>query len=358
MKNSIACILALILLCLAQTSTAHQPETDFYPDSIRVELPEEKVLVIFEMRRFENDVKIVQSFPEKFQEWMSYVIKALPVNFRENGPRKITINLKPEEKELILNSGAGHFFKEKGEKAEITIQNLEPETNLVVRQNTIEQLLPPGWEVSILSKDVVVTIYASTFEGLEILTKQNFVQVESLLNSDPAMKYIGRKSIQARIILKDNKIIQHVIHYDQPVDMLGLDAHAAVGLYRERFYPELSFSASIYRNDRFNRTSQRFELKYSTMFFTEKNIEGGYTTNVNAFVSLSYGRNFSGSRNKWTSAGVGLLVHKSGDYFEGKTMKFFFSSDIGSSKINIMPEFYLTNDFRKFQYGLKLNYRF
>src|SRR5688572_18929226 len=116
MKNFIACLLALVVPCLAHTAFAQPPETDFYPDSIRVELPKEKVLVIFEMRRFENDFRVIQNFPAKFQDLIGHVVKSLPTNFRETDPKKITISLKPEEKDLVIQAGAaGHFYKEKGE---------------------------------------------------------------------------------------------------------------------------------------------------------------------------------------------------------------------------------------------------
>jgi hypothetical protein len=53
-------------------------------------------------------------------------------------------------------------------------------------------------------------------------------------------------------------------------------------------------------------------------------------------------------------------VQEAGDFnfFTGKTMKFFLITDMGSNKFTVMPEFYLTNDFKKTALGLKINYRF
>lgn len=357
MKLFIALPAALLFLCLL--TTTHAQHTDFFPDSIRVEFPQKKALVIFEMKRYQKDTQFISTFPELSQWLLEYIVKASPADGKEK-PKHIIVRLKPESEKLIIRAGgAGSAFKREGEKAEITIEEPTTKTNLLVRQNTIEELLPPGWEVTIHAQDVIVHIYATAFEGLEALSKQDFNSVVTTLNSDKGMEGIGKKRIEARFIFQDDKISQQVIEFIHPGDMLSLDIQAGVGLYRERFYPELTFVAGLHFNDRFSRTNQRIKASFSSMFFTEKQAEGGYETNVNSFVSLSYGRNFSRSdRPKWTSLGVGYLVHKRGDYFEGKTMKFFFESDIGSSKLNLVPEFYLTDDFKKFQYGLKLTYTF
>jgi hypothetical protein len=51
------------------------------------------------------------------------------------------------------------------------------------------------------------------------------------------------------------------------------------------------------------------------------------------------------------------LVRKNGDYFVGKTAKLFITHEMGN-RINIVPEFYLTNDFKKFTFGMTLKYSF
>jgi len=105
---------------------------------------------------------------------------------------------------------------------------------------------------------------------------------------------------------------------------------------------------------------QRFELTYEIKFFAQTKAEAGFSTHPNSFLSLSYSRNFrgNGERERWVGVGAGLLVHQRGDIFQGKTAKFYLESDIGSTKLNLVPEFYLTDDFKKFMFGLKLSYKF
>jgi len=358
MKLLFALLTAVGLLCLPCTLKA-QHHTDFFPDSIRAEFPQDKGLVIFEMKRYQKDTRFIEEFSEMMQWLLEYVVKASPANLKEN-PKHVIVRLKPEsEKMIIAAGGAGTAYKREGEKVEITLSDITPKTDLIIRQNVIEQLLPPGWEVTIHAQDVIVHLYAATFEGLEAIAKQDLKPLVATLNADEGMKGIGKNRIEARFIFQDNKLSQHVIEYKYPGDMIAFDIRAGVGIYRERIYPELTFSTGLHFSDRFSRTHQRFDVLFNSMFFTEKQAEGGYETNVNSFLSAAYGINFSRSdREKWTSIGVGYLVHGRGDYFEGKTMKFFFQSDIGSPKLNLIPEFYLTDDFKKFQYGLKLSYSF
>jgi hypothetical protein len=96
------------------------------------------------------------------------------------------------------------------------------------------------------------------------------------------------------------------------------------------------------------------------MYFAQSKTEGGYSSNVNSFLSVAYSENHSkkSARPMWIGIGAGLLVRQSGNYFTGKTARFFLTTDIGSPKLNLVPEFYLTDDFKKFQFGLKLSYSF
>jgi hypothetical protein len=92
------------------------------------------------------------------------------------------------------------------------------------------------------------------------------------------------------------------------------------------------------------------------MFFAERQPEGGYSSHINSFLSVSFAKNFSKGygRPSWTGIGAGLLVRTSGDYFKGNTLKLFMFNNIGSSRLQIVPEFYLTDDFKKFSFGMKL----
>jgi hypothetical protein len=142
--------------------------------------------------------------------------------------------------------------------------------------------------------------------------------------------------------------------------MLSLEAHTGIGLLGNKFFPEFNLATGLFLTDHFRFYSQRIEFTYNNMILAEQKMEGGFSTHVNSFLSLSYSRNFNrkSGQPRWVGLGTGYLIRNKGNYFQGTTMKFFMTLDILSDKVNLVPELYLTNDLKKGMFGVKLNYRF
>jgi hypothetical protein len=341
-----------------QTAFAQQ-KINYYPDSIRIELPEQHTLVVFGMRSIKKDHAFIKNFPALFQELLNYVQKSTQTNFSETGPYTIDIKILPEGVEGTFEWVQEGVTKPIGEKTSITInKSTQPQTHVLVKEKQIVELLPPGWEVSITSNTYKVNIYSETYQGLVSLGHEDFSQTSSALVDDPGMKVIGRKSMYARFSVNENKIQKNSIKYIHPGDNIFLTAIAGVGLLHDKLYPELSFKLGLTFKDHFFRQNIRTSVIYNNLFFAEKTAEK-YNTFVNSFLSLSFERNFNPKNDHphWSGIGAGLLVRKNGDYFVGKTAKFFITHEIGN-RVNIVPEFYLTNDFKKFTFGMTLKYSF
>ena len=95
------------------------------------------------------------------------------------------------------------------------------------------------------------------------------------------------------------------------------------------------------------------------LFFTEKSA-GEFTTHTNTFLNGTFELNFNRktSQASWSGLGLGFLIGKNGDYFTGNTGKFFITHTIPNSRFSMVPEFYLTDDFKKFTFGMTLKYAF
>ena len=143
-----------------------------------------------------------------------------------------------------------------------------------------------------------------------------------------------------------------------PLDYLELNLSLGIGLLGDKFYPELNPVVSLYFYDRFNRPNHKVTFLYNNQFLAERT-GGGFSLRTNSFISLFWSKNinFKGGTPSWLGIGGGFLVRRSGDYYTGKTAKFFISKDLGSG-ISLTPEFYLTNDFKNFQTGIRLSYTF
>ena len=57
-------ILTVVLLCLFGSAQAQQ-KINYYPDSIRIEMPDQHTLIVFEMRQFKNDLDFIKNFPAR-----------------------------------------------------------------------------------------------------------------------------------------------------------------------------------------------------------------------------------------------------------------------------------------------------
>ena len=314
---------------------------NYFPDSIRVEFPEQESLVVFELKRFENHSSFIESFPTTLNELSTYLDKSLP-NHQKGEATVIRV-----------------FYKPNNEK-EIIIEEKKSQTTVLVKDQQIIQLLPPGIEIFMQTENAKVYLYIPEWSALRELANKNFTQIVSRVREESKNYYIGRKSFKARFIIQNNAVSYANVLHTEPHDFLYLTASAGVGVFRDKLYPELSPSIGLSFGDRFNRTNHKVELSYSSMFLLEKKPEGGYTNSISSFLGISYRKNFgtSGDRPVWTGIGAALLVHETENFFKGKTAKFYFLSDLGNKRLNIVPEFYLTEDFKKFQFGMKLTYAF
>jgi len=331
-----------LMVCLFSGILIAQPKS--LPDSIRVEFPEHHSIVTFELRQYEKNKSVIKNFPNQWGSLLKHIQNSLTTS-EKNKPQQIEVIYSEKETD--------------GERYKISIQGISnAKTKITVGENTITELLPPGWEVTIKMKDAEAHIYAPDLEQLEKLTDVNMEKVIAQLDNDPATKVRKKFGFISRVIVKESEVQTAQTTHRNSADMLGVHAGAGVGLLQDKLYPEFNFTTSIYLANRYKENHQRISLHYELKLFTGKTLDGGYRTMPASFVSASYALNFRKDRPHWSGIGAGLLVYDRSNFFTGKTLKLFLESDIGSSKLNIIPELYLTNDFKQALFGLKLNYKF
>jgi hypothetical protein len=367
MKHSLITALLILMAGLSTTLKA-QSRIRSFPDSIRIEFPDHHAIVTFEMKYFVRDQDVVKKFPETFKTLLAQIRKGLPEPVADLPPQRIDVRFYKSKDFLIVNSPGGHTFHPAEEKFSIAMEEIKPaKTLLTVKENTVTELLPPGWEILIIAKDYKVTLYGESFQSFELLAAERFDAAVLKITDDPSLKKLGKNSIISRIIVKNHVVENSTIGFIFPGDFIGLQPAAGVGVFYGMVYPELSFKTALYFSDRFGSIRKRIELTYD-LRFNVRDYNGTIHTGTNSFLSLSYSLNFQSGleRPRWTGIGIGYLLNppKNGtldnieQYYLGRTLKFFLEGDIGSSNLNLVPELYLTDDFKKFQLGMKLAYRF
>jgi hypothetical protein len=355
MKNLLILILGMLIhgTLNAQTLAYHKPQNERhayaniqhdrdinnFPDSIRIEMPDQNIIVVAEAKNFSQGVEAIKKMHAQLEDLSKYIVDNYPKN--EKGSYRASVS-----------------FDQNGFKniAVETRNNLQ--TQILIKNDQLLQLLPPGWEIFIQEKTYKIYVYAEKIENLKNIVSSDFEMVQTKLNESKSF-ITGRRSVKARFILRENNIEYQSIQYAQPLDMISLSASTGLGVYQNKLYPELTGALGLYFADRFNRASHRVELSFSSMYFAASNSEGYTSSAISSFLTLSYSKNFAQGDKKtsWLGVGGGLLVNEIQDFFKGKTAKLFLIKDFGNN-FSLLPEFYLTDDFKKMQYGLKLHYRF
>ena len=317
-----------------------------FPDSIRVELPDAGAIVIFELKRYREDKQVVRNFPSDIERIVSDIKKALPQN-EWSSPHHVDILLEAKKDGPATTS------------VSIT-KTIEPVTVVKSVNSQVTELLPPGWEITMRYDRGRLFVYVPELTTLEKLGETSFEPVISKLDADPAFEQSKRMGVISRIVLRDGMATSAgSTNHRLPADMLGLHAGAGAGIAGDRIYPEFNFTTAFYFSNRYKENHQRIALGYELKLFSGRTEEGEFRSRPASFLTLSYGMNFSKERPRWTALGVGYMVNnRNDDLFSGKTLKLFLETDIGSPKLNIIPELYLTDDFKKSVFGLKLNYKF
>jgi hypothetical protein len=297
------------------------------------------------MRLYAKDKDVILSFPARLAEIANHIKKSIPESQLRDSHIVIVSPDKTDD--------------EKKRSHIIITKKKEDVTRLRVQEATILELLPPGWEITIRTDRSVVHVYVPDFAELEAISRMNFEPVVTHLSTEETFVNPARMGVFARVVMQNEKISSAgTPGHRLPADMLGLHPGAGVGLAGDRFYPEFNFITGIYLANRFSKNRQRIAVGYELKLFSARTEENTFSVRPASFVTLSYGINFSGARPRWTALGLGYMVHNKSDIFTGKTMKIFLESDIGSEKLNIVPELYLTDDFKKSVFGIKLNYKF
>jgi hypothetical protein len=317
-------------------------EINLFPDSVRIEFPDHQAVIVLQVKSFNETISTITNLPVTLKYLSDQLKQSVVPNGNTTTSYRADVVYKPGDiKEIIIQ------------------ERQQARTQLLVQKEKIVQLLPPGWEVFIQSKEMKGYVYVQNLQALERLSTQDFSAVLTKL-TDFKTIITNRRPIKARFIIRQGLLEYDDIKFEEPYDQISLSASGGIGVLQNKVYPELTATLGLTFADHFNRKNHRFELAYSSMYFAEKNLEGGYNNTISSFLTLSYSKNFEGQNKRaaWVGIGGGLLVHETANYFNGKTAKFFLISDLGTNKLEIIPEFYLTDDFKKFQFGLKLHYRF
>lgn len=140
------------------------------------------------------------------------------------------------------------------------------------------------------------------------------------------------------------------------VDGLEISAGIGFGFYRDRFAPDLNFRLAVNFPDRLGNEDLKFGFIYSQQYFYQEQPEGDFNLDVNDFLSGFVSSKIGSDRE--IGIALGMLVRRSGDFYEGNTFKVTGFNRSTKSRINFSPELIFTDDFKKLIPALKFGLSF
>jgi|GEM_PF-2502736 len=214
-----------------------------------------------------------------------------------------------------------------------------------------------------INKANQISILLSGPEYFESLEGFKFGEIISgillnVKNDEPEMR---RKQVTLNWFLNDGKSIEELqeINFNKKsYDMISLSGTVGASLIRNRLVPSIDLNIGIIIG---KKTYQQHMIRAeaSTLYTFNKNPEGNYSTDINAFLGLSYYYNSSTNPDKprWLGVGLSYLTWRNGNFFDENTWRFTVGARFGKH-FSVMPELYISEGFKNVMPGLRIQATF
>ncbi|MEM9022431.1 MAG: hypothetical protein AAGB22_01725 [Bacteroidota bacterium] len=195
------------------------------------------------------------------------------------------------------------------------------------------QLELPGWEnLAALRRQNVDSLLV----GLSVVMGQ-----EGLLKDKHAALKAHARRENGQWVLDD---------HSRPADYLEISGGANFGLIRDRLVPDIGIGTYIGLGDKKGDLRHLFGLRLDMHYFFEQSSGENkrYSMDINMFLNAAYNYHFKDRKGVayTTGGGVGYLINRDGDFFQGETFKFWLNFGKAKSRFRIGSDLYATDDLK------------
>lgn len=337
MKRISIVILGLLtaFISLAQENTLR----DQYPDTLIFEM-DNKQEIIFSFDRISRKESYFSS--ELWQSMLNVMMTAVEKSDKSTGV------LVKYQKSIV----------EEEESVKVTAADLSLSENIfLVERDGIKEKLASRVEFLVLLPQVAISFFINNPEELEAYKTLNIESVWKQIdtkysNEGKVNLYKGEGSIKYGEALINKIEASNPMPDQLELTLLGI----GLGYYRDRFVPDLGSRLNITMHNRLGEEWMEFGVLYTQQHFFERGNEGNLEHNLNGFLT-GYWKLHIGSESE-LGIGVGSLIHRQGDFYQGSTWKLSIIGEQRESNISISPEIVFTNDFNQIFPVLRLGLSF
>ncbi|MGV3588431.1 MAG: hypothetical protein ACO1OF_15610 [Adhaeribacter sp.] len=218
--------------------------------------------------------------------------------------------------------------------------------NAQSKQDSVTVELPNNVKLLLITDDI---------QKLQQLEKINLDSVVRNVNKQVQAASSGNiRTLPDTTIKNVNKPdLRYDVSYKRKNDQLALTLGAGAGLIRSQLVPKLSPTLAL------KRKRMEYSVTYDMNYFFERQENRQFKLYMNNFLDFGIGTKlFNRPENVdvYQKLTIGYLVHSKGDYFGKNTFKLSYSYPITNKAIRLMPELYITDNFKTIFPGISVNF--
>ncbi|MEM6816608.1 MAG: hypothetical protein AAF600_19835 [Bacteroidota bacterium] len=246
------------------------------------------------------------------------------------------------------------------EEAKITISELEPVKSIfLIQKDGIKETLLSRIEFLIVQPHVAVSFSIYNSKELNKIKELNVASVWSGITDKSIHKrkeslYLGKGKVKY-----NEATIDKIEVNKQKLDFMEISAGVGLGYYRDRFVPDWGSKLAFQMHDRLGNKWLEFGFLYTQQYFFERDTENDYDLDLNGFLTGFWKIHAGGME---YGIGIGSIIHREGDFYEGDTWKLTLHGLYGqkkkSLKFTYTPELIFTNDFKQVFPALRIGLSF
>ncbi|WP_462252701.1 hypothetical protein [Ekhidna sp.] len=310
---------------------------NLYPDTIRMTVDD--VEIIFAFDRISNKSNYYTD--ELWKSALNVMENAIENSSIEGGRAVTYRKIKKDEKEL----------------AKVEVTPLITNETYLIGVDGVQEYAADRVEFSIVGKDLFVYF---SLNDLSQLSQIKDIKIESLwqqidqkyTNEGSNNLYTGKGKFSYGNAQVNELGVLNTRADNIEITFLGI----GLGYYRDRFVPDLGSKIAFNIHDRLGNEWLEFGFLYTQQYFFSRDTESSdYDLDLNGWLN-GYGKlNFGKTK---VGLGIGSLIHRDGDFFQGSTWKLSIYADDDNSNFSFSPELIFTDDFKSVFPALRVGLTF
>jgi hypothetical protein len=327
--------LGLVLAFIVSSATLKAQNTD-YPDSLLVNLGDDRNMVV----AFQEIRLVTADLDDQLWKSILNSMETAVLNAEESEGIRVTY-----QTTTILGE----------EQAQIRVSPLDGSDIFRISDKGLTHLEADRIEFQIIKDKVSLFFYLDQLQELEAIKALNvdqFWEELSLKKDEMKTKHV---LYQAKGEVRNGLLNVTELKNTNKTDRIELGVGIGIGFYRERFVPDITVDAAFLLDDRFGNPLIKAGLQMQQQHFFSENEDGSFRLDENVFLSGFFSKELLGVHE--IGFGIGFLVGREGNFYQGTTMKFTLTNK-SKSGARFTPELIITDDFRQAIPAISLGFAF